>query len=322
MKKRQRPESLENADKDDSAKVLKTLEPIDNETKTQDDSMTDLVLSDVHITPDSTTPPTSTTLQTTTFTTKTQPPITITLSHHLATPIANVGYQVWPASFILANYLLAHPPTSTVLDIGTGVGFLPLLLTHLSVPTIFMTDLPHILPLSHLNTRHLPNIKPRVLDLTNPPPFLSSKPDTDNTQPLEYTWTNDDVTLFHETCNLIVAADIIYTPNVTFSLIKHLPSLLQTPTDTHTSTRVLLLALEKRVVFTMEDQEVTAPAWEYFLKTVGAFNVDREEDGWIVVVEMVDEEEFGSGFEVRGEGEMVLCRVFMERCGEVGEDNE
>lgn len=52
---------------------------------------------------------------------------------------------------------------------------------------------------------------------------------------------------------------------------------LLTPSSTNTAKRTILIALEKRYVFTMADLESLAPCYEYFLSSI---EKKRHEKNW------------------------------------------
>ncbi|KAJ3409409.1 Methyltransferase-like protein 22 [Chytridiales sp. JEL 0842] len=128
----------------------------------------------------------------------------------------------------------------------------------------------------------------------------------------KYAWTSEDLEEFHEDCDVILGADIIYIDKVTFHLVKRLWSLLRrrryftTPTKSGTEhvkkptpfptlpnppefSRVMYLSIEKRIQFTWNTRNIRAPAWDFFLDTVEALNADRaDSEGLEMVLEQVD----------------------------------
>ncbi|KAI9345286.1 hypothetical protein BDR26DRAFT_856680 [Obelidium mucronatum] len=107
-------------------------------------------------------------------------------------------------------------------------------------------------------------------------------------KPHDFQFTKEDMDWFHDECSIIIGADIIYVDFVTFHLVKRLPVLLlKTQPQNSTSkkrkvesslweSRVLYLALEKRVQFCKNECRVAIPAWEFLVRTIDAMNLDLE----------------------------------------------
>ena len=191
--------------------------------------------------------------------------------------ISTVGLQLWSGGFLLGDFLLhlsllPEPlfKGEIVLEIGSGVGLIAVLCgqpivgcrcflatdlaSHGILETLsrnvsrFVADLSlvRVLPLDLLDSDH---------------PLLGGTKDI---------WDADTIRLFKNSCRYIIASDIIYKDDVTFALVSHLVHLL-------TPNRVLFLAMEKRVQFTLADLEEKIPARDYFLDTIEAFNVQYAE---------------------------------------------
>jgi hypothetical protein len=176
-----------------------------------------------------------------------------------------------------------------------------------------------------------------------------------------YAWSLEDLEEFHNDCDIILGADIIYIDKVTFHLVKKLWNLLKRrrwfafgpkpppppttiessqdasldPTTNETKcdplearitssatapkpssetssknpsasqnsealpspppySRTMYLSIEKRIQFTpftfsWNDRNIRAPAWDFFVETVEAFNADRaEREGLEMVLERVE----------------------------------
>ncbi|KAJ3090479.1 Methyltransferase-like protein 22 [Quaeritorhiza haematococci] len=126
----------------------------------------------------------------------------------------------------------------------------------------------------------------RELDLLTDLTWLTKKaPETDDkhsttttTTPdmTPYAWTPTDIEHFRTSCDTILAADIIYDPALSFALASRLYDLLDAGEDKEP--RTMYLALEKRIVFTVEEgRGVCAPARDYFLETLEALHAQRAE---------------------------------------------
>ena len=56
--------------------------------------------------------------------------ISVELEGRSKAPLNNVGLVVWQSAFVLADYLIAHPPFATwhnvsVIELGAGTGQVP-----------------------------------------------------------------------------------------------------------------------------------------------------------------------------------------------------
>ncbi|KAI8620158.1 hypothetical protein BC830DRAFT_609214 [Chytriomyces sp. MP71] len=113
-------------------------------------------------------------------------------------------------------------------------------------------------------------------------------------QKSSFSFRKEDLQLFASECTILLGADIIYLDHVTFHLVRRLPILLlkkrapnpelkdQSPARKKHKTspiplwesRTLYLAFERRIHFVKDDYRITAPAWDFFLRTVEAINLD------------------------------------------------
>ncbi|KAJ3168409.1 Methyltransferase-like protein 22 [Irineochytrium annulatum] len=292
----------------------------DDSTKCdRDDGHDDgLVLSDVHLVPDP--EPTSRDLRTTRFAilqadvgggnreTEQETDgdghgeVEVVIRHRMATPLEDVGFQVWRGALLMVDHLLhvrdgyltpsslaasaTSPSAPVVLELGAGTGLasLSLLLTSPTPIHAIATDLPPLLSLLEENKRVNADsfndgcvMDVKALDLTDDTHPLWAPDDA-----LREGWDATTLRLFRDHCTLILAADLIYVDSVTLALVKRLWSLLRlTPPSEATSiafrSRTLIVSLERRVQFTLGEQEARAPAWDFFIDTVEALNADRED---------------------------------------------
>ncbi|KAJ3113209.1 hypothetical protein HDU96_003643 [Phlyctochytrium bullatum] len=259
----------------------------------------ELILSDVHITDPSSPPPHPTDLTgfvTTVFVVDLADSpdvddglyglttLELPIRHRLATPLSDVGTQVWRASLLLCDYLLHlrpflasrrhNDPPPTILELASGTGLPSLLLAHLGWPHTILTD--HDAGVLDLAAHNVATAAAAGAKGDHCGPH----------QPHPPTFPASALHAFHTSCDLLLAADALYLDTVTFALASHLPSLLMKPGPGGWETRYLLLAQELRVQFTVEEREARAVAWERFVGTVEAVNAeaevrrDGEEDGW------------------------------------------
>ncbi|TPX31984.1 hypothetical protein SmJEL517_g04817 [Synchytrium microbalum] len=282
----------------------------------------ELVLSAVHLSPTNPSPY-SRNLQTTIFS-SIDHSINISINHKLGTTIELVGLQVWGGCLLLLDYLhnCNSVKGSCILEIGSGTGLASIYAALLGCTRVYSTDIDtsdadssdgtSLFELQTLNIKanHIDNIVVvRELDLTDGshPIYKSQSIETDSvsTESSDYKWTPIDLTDVAENCKLIIAADIIYDDSLTFQFVCRLPDLL-------VNGRQLILALEKRVNFTLEDMEARAHARDFLRHTLQALNADREEEKLAVVgFEVVDLETIPQVFEYERSQDLELYRFWL-----------
>ncbi|TPX58658.1 hypothetical protein SpCBS45565_g07944 [Spizellomyces sp. 'palustris'] len=302
-----------------------------------DDDLVDLVLSEVHINPlNGPAQKDGQNRRKTVFRLKPESCISgispLIIEHEMATPLSCVGLQVWSGALLLCDYILSQSdniftPATTVLELGCGTGLVAAVAGR-ACGRVYATDLDSlgVLELCCRNLE-LNDVKDRVkvkqLDLLDNhcPLFkeLDASNDIDQVPILNaadsvpYLWTSADVQDFMANCTILLAADIIYEDTVTFALIRRLWTLLS-PT-TNNQPRILYLALEKRVQFSVDEQEVAAPARDFFLETLKASNADREEANVPerIVAKMIDIERIPHMLHYERTKELELWSLTLER---------
>ena len=140
--------------------------------------------------------------------------------HQATTAYDLTGQLVWPATDILASYLLSPlastvlaPPLS-VLELGCGVGLLSLLCLHLSPPPVALhcTDHnPHVLSLLQTNLALQPQQQQSTLT-------------TITIQQLD--WRHPGLTLLPSNLSLILGSDLVYSTVDVEALIRLLYAIL------------------------------------------------------------------------------------------------
>lgn len=262
----------------------------DSSSQIYDDE--ELVLSEVHINPKNGDVRTmGKNRPTTTFELRAPPatipeftPCDITIEHEMGTPLRSVGLQVWSGALLLTDFILSNPEMfkdATVLEIGCGAGLVAIACAKFLCRKAYACDLDGmgILELCGANAEKNgvdKRLLLRELDLLDDECPLFCKTFTNRrVQGGPYSWTEENIKDFNASCTIIVAADIIYENSVTFAFIQRLYHLLR-PTKIGIP-RKLFLALEKRFQFTVDDEEVRAPAWDFLFETLEASNADRLE---------------------------------------------
>ncbi|KAI9202930.1 uncharacterized protein BJ171DRAFT_511319 [Polychytrium aggregatum] len=268
----------------------------------------DVVLSDIHIKPwavgiRSSDP------QTTVFqgrTCESAGAVSVSIQHCLATALDRVGLQVWVGALVLADYILANASlfhNQTVLELGAGTGLVSIVSAVVGAKEVFSTDLGEhgILDLIALNAEANSvgdGVSVRELDFTNDDALLwyprksplvsASEDETGTSRASEscrrYAWTHSDADRFRQECSIVLAADIIYDDHVTFAFVTRIHALLAAPPKG--CERVLFLALERRINFTVE---IVAPAYDFLFETLEAWNAAMEDElGCTIVWTQID----------------------------------
>ncbi|GAB0098129.1 Methyltransferase-like protein 22 [Sergentomyia squamirostris] len=184
------------------------------------------------------------------------------LENSQTTNLKLVGLQVWRGALLLADYILNRRDLfrkKTVLEVGSGCGLTSLIVSNYAKKVI-CTDISDggILTVIQRNiTRNFrKNIQVMELD------FL--QPDS---------WTENLKEDQDAGIDFVLAADVIYDNDITDAFISTLDRLLS-----HSNHPMcVLIALEKRFVFTVDDLDTTAPCFEYFLRQ---FEEVRYSRGW------------------------------------------
>ncbi|KAJ3401461.1 Methyltransferase-like protein 22 [Chytriomyces hyalinus] len=103
-----------------------------------------------------------------------------------------------------------------------------------------------------------------------------------------FAFSSSDIHQFDSDCTVLLGADIIYMDFVTFHFVRRLPVLLLKRVSANGSassekisrlseeweSRILYLSLERRIHFSKDECRITAPAWDFFTRTVEAINLD------------------------------------------------
>jgi len=178
------------------------------------------------------------------------------VEHRLSTNLSLVGEQVWRGALFLADYLLHTSDQisagARVLELASGVG-LTSLVAGIHAHTVVVTDLDrgNILPLVRRNMERNKEMVGaemlvRELDFLDDATLERLEPDLRGV-------------------SVIIVADVVYHNPLTDAFFAVVAKLLANPPD-----KTLLVALEKRYVFTIEDMDTVAPCYEHFLRCLEA----------------------------------------------------
>lgn len=174
------------------------------------------------------------------------------LEHSKKSALDMVGHQIWRGAFLLNDYIIHFRENfrgKNIMELGSGVGLTSIVAAFYG-KEILCTDLDigGLLGLIRRNVelnKNMPlegNISVCELD------FLAEN------------WS-DLLTKQVSKMDIIVAADVIYDDRITEAFIRTIDRIFQ-----FNRAARLLMALEKRYVFTIKDLDSVAPCFEHFLQ--------------------------------------------------------
>lgn len=177
----------------------------------------------------------------------------ILIEHSQSTVLQLVGLQVWRGALLINDYIIHNRHEfngKNLLELGSGVG-LSSILAAAYCDKVCCTDLDigGLLQLIRDNVQlnnHLPlraTVQVHELDFMN------------------REWS-EQVKEQVQKADFIIAADVIYDDRITEAFITTIGHLF----DHSKASMQLLVALEKRYVFTLADLDSVAPCFEHFLR--------------------------------------------------------
>lgn len=201
------------------------------------------------------------------------PDLVLLLEHRLATSLSEVGLQVWRGSLLLADYLLHNHKqfkSRKVIEVGSGTA-LASIVAALCGAKVLSTDLDQadILQLMKRNVRRNKSliqgsISVEALDL--------------------FGQINNVVSDFIKDTDIVIAGDIVYDNKVTEAFVDFIKTSM---TKFEVENRSFIIAMEKRFVFTIEDLDTVAPAYDYFLELLNQLQSDPPL-GYSMSVDQID----------------------------------
>lgn len=172
-----------------------------------------------------------------------------------------VGLQVWRGALLLADYILHNRKllkNKTILELGSGVG-LTGIVGGIYAKRVICTDINYggILELIQNNIQRNSKI---ICDNNVDVMELNFK---------QLNWSPALMSTISRT-DIIIAADVIYDDDLTDAFVQTIQQLFDLPwamnadDDDAAPAKYILVALEKRYVFTLADFDSLAPCFEYF----------------------------------------------------------
>ncbi|XP_042294230.1 methyltransferase-like protein 22 [Sceloporus undulatus] len=200
----------------------------------------------------------------------------IKIEHTMATPLEDVGKQVWRGALLLGDFILCNQDLfkdHTVLELGGGTGIVSIIMAK-AAKTIYCTDIGgDLLDMCErniaLNKRFTEpaesKVTVRVLDwLQND--FCT---DPDNA----YSWSEKEIAELHNLTTVIVAADVFYDDDLTdafFKMLYRITSDLKHPCSVY-------LSIEKRLNFTLRHMDVVCEAYSHFRSALNDLQKIRDD---------------------------------------------
>nr|KAF6355485.1 methyltransferase like 22 [Myotis myotis] len=229
----------------------------------------------------------------------------IKIEHTMATPLEDVGKQVWRGALFLADYLLFQRDLfqgRTVLELGAGTGFTSIIAAT-AAQTVYCTDVGadllamcqrNIALNSHLTAPGGGGVKVRELD------WLKDDLCTDPEVP--FSWSEEDISDLYGHTTILLAAEVFYDDDLTDALFKTLFRLAHRLKNACTA----ILSVEKRLNFTLSHLDVTCEAYDHFRACLR--QLEQLQDGQLrFAVEPVE-----AAFPQRLEYERIRQLIFVE----------
>lgn len=188
----------------------------------------------------------------------------IRIEHTMATPLEDVGKQVWRGAFLLADFLLSEPAMftgATVLELGAGTGLTSIVMAT-TAKTVYCTDVGEdLLSMCRRNVtlnRHVTGGEVRVRHLD----WLQQDLRTD--AELDFSWTQEEVTDLYNNTSVIIAADVCYDDELTDGLFRTVSRLCSS--FAHSCS--IFISIERRINFSLRHLSVSCEAYEHFRRCV------------------------------------------------------
>ncbi|XP_077880739.1 methyltransferase-like protein 22 isoform X3 [Ictidomys tridecemlineatus] len=193
----------------------------------------------------------------------------IRIEHTMATPLEDVGKQVWRGALLLADYILFRRDLfqgRTVLELGAGTGLASIVAATVA-RTVYCTDVGadllamcqrNVALNSHLAAAGGGVVKVKELD------WLKDDFCTDPEAP--FSWSEGDIADLYDHTTVLFAAEVFYDDDLTDALFATLSRLAHRLKNACTA----ILSVEKRLNFTLRHLDVTCEAYDHFRSSLHA----------------------------------------------------
>uniref|UniRef100_A0A8C6RZS2 Methyltransferase-like protein 22 n=1 Tax=Nannospalax galili TaxID=1026970 RepID=A0A8C6RZS2_NANGA len=193
----------------------------------------------------------------------------IKIEHTMATPLEDVGKQVWRGALLLADYILFQRDLfqgRTVLELGAGTGLVSIVAATVA-RTVYCTDVGtdllamcqrNVALNSHLATAGGGVVKVKELD------WLKDDLCTDPNVP--FSWSEEDIADLYDHTTVLFAAEVFYDDDLTDALFNTLSRLVRRLKNACTA----ILSVERRFNFTLRHLDVTCEAYDHFRASLNA----------------------------------------------------
>uniref|UniRef100_A0A2K5S7X3 Methyltransferase-like protein 22 n=1 Tax=Cebus imitator TaxID=2715852 RepID=A0A2K5S7X3_CEBIM len=199
----------------------------------------------------------------------------IRIEHTMATPLEDVGKQVWRGALLLADYILFRQDLfrgCTALELGAGTGFASIIAATMA-RTVYCTDVGadllamcqrNIALNSHLAAAGGGVVKVKELD------WLKDDLCTDPEVP--FSWSQEEISDLYDHTTILLAAEVFYDDDLTDAVFKTLSRLAHRLKNACTA----ILSVEKRLNFTLRHLDVTCEAYDHFRSCLRALEQLRD----------------------------------------------
>ncbi|XP_074202852.1 methyltransferase-like protein 22 isoform X6 [Camelus bactrianus] len=188
--------------------------------------------------------------------------------HTMATPLEDVGKQVWRGALLLADYVLFQRDLfqgRTVLELGGGTGLASIVAATVA-RTVYCTD-----------------VGADLLAMCQRNVALNSHLTAAGDPEVPFSWSEEDISDLYGHTTILLAAEVFYDDDLTDALFKTLSRLAHKLKNACTA----ILSVEKRLNFTLRHLDVTCEAYDHFRSCLR--QLERLADGRLrFVVEPVD----------------------------------